>query len=436
VNQHHSFMAGLRYDHLKVKDTVKTIASYGIPTVRFEYKFDINGDQARLVNASFAQFHSRQPGSLFYPMVTGRLANSSTLYWNQGSNTPYLVDKAALLNLANYGYTANQNYAGQSFVVDPGWKAPVSNELSVGYRRSYKGGGFLRTTFVYRWWTNLFDFFPGDSFTAANGKQAFHSVLKNDSGADRTYKSLEVEWLVPFTKKFTFGGNYTYSRMVSNVRNMLDNPSRSGNQASNSVNFREWYQTFAARDSFNPQTLRNPEHVIKWYATYDLGQGKVKSNLALRGSYTSGAPSNRTFNYTIPYPTVPGYNDATHSNTGGLLNTLTQYYSAGQFTNQDFWDVHLQYNVEFPILRTLAWFTNIQVNNLFNSRTLPGYVLPGQAARDNFGGTATRNPYGYQLGANLVDVGTKDTSLGNGPSDPNYFRRGLRAISIQTGLRF
>jgi Carboxypeptidase regulatory-like domain len=431
LNQNHSVMGGLRYDQLKVTDSVKTIASYGIPTVRFEYKWDLFGDQSRIVNASFGQFHSRQPGSLFYPMIQGRLANSTTYYWNQGSGTPYLVDKAQFLNLANYGYVANQTFAGQSFVVDPGWKAPVSNELTVGFRRSYQSGGYWRATAIYRKWTNLFDFFPGQVYTTAAGTQGFHTVLKNDPGAERTYKSAELEWSIPLTKKLTFGGNYTWSRLMSNVRNMLDNPSRSGSQTNNSTNFRDWYLTQLPRSEFNPVTLRDPEHTVKWYATYNLSAGKVKSNLALRGSYTSGVPMTRSFTYNTPYPVIPGYYDGpagTNRNTGGLINTLSEVRPG--YTNQDLWNVHLQYNVEFPIVRSIAWFTNVQVNNLFNNRTSAAYALPGQAGRDNLSGPATRNPYGYQLGTNLTNIYAKD---GSG----NYiYRQGLRSISVQTGIRF
>jgi len=428
LNQNHSLMGGIRYDQLKVTDSVKTIASYGLPTVRFEYKWDIYGDQSRLVNLSFGQFHSRQPGSLFYPMIKGRLANSSTYYWNQGSATPYLVDKAQLLNLANYGHVAAQTFAGQSFVVDAGWKAPISNEVTLGFRRSYQSGGYWRATAVFRKWTNLFDLFPGQVFTAPNGNPAFQSVLKNDSGAERTYKSAELEWSIPFTQKFTFGGNYTYARLTSNVRNMQDNPSRSSSQTNNSANFRDWYLTQMSRDQFNPVTLRDPEHTFKWYANYSLNSGKVKSNVALRGSYTSGVPMTRSFTYEIPYPVIPGYYDGptgTNQNKGGLFNTLSASYGPGQFTNQDLWDVHLQYNLEFPIVRSVVWFNNIQVNNLFNSRTASIYALPGQAGRDSLAGPATRNPYGFQLGSNLTDL----------YSGTNY-RQGLRSISIQTGLRF
>jgi hypothetical protein len=431
LNQNHSLMGGLRFDNLKVTDSVKTIASYSIPTLRFEYKFDIYGDQSRVMNASFGQFHSRQPGSLFYPMIQGRLANSTTYYWNQGTTTPYLVDKSQFLNLSNYGYVANQTYAGQSFVVDPNWKAPVSNEATVGFRRAYQSGGYWRATAIYRKWTNLFDFFPGQVFTAANGNQAFQSVLKNDPNAERTYKSIELEWFIPFTRKFSFGGNYTYARLMSNVRNMLDSPSRSNSQANNSTNFRDWYLTQMPRSEFNPTTLRDPEHAVKWYATYDLSTGKVKSNLGLRGSYTSGVPMNRTFSYNIPYPVIPGYNDGPNGpnkNTGGLLNTLSNTMPG--YTNQDLWDVNLQYNVEFPIVRSVVWFTNVQVNNVFNSRTQAAYTLPAQSGRDPLAGPATRNPYGYQLGADLTKIYTKD-------SNGNYiYRQGLREFRLQTGIRF
>lgn len=433
LNQNHSLMGGIRYDQLKVTDSVKTVASYGLPTLRFEYKWDLFGDQSRLVNASFGQFHSRQPGSLFYPMIQGRLANSTTYYWNQGAATPYLVDKAQFLDPANYGYVASRTYAGQSFVVDSGWKAPISNEVTLGFRRSYQNGGYWRATAIYRKWTNLFDFFPGDVFTTASGAKGFQSVLKNDSNAERVYKSFELEWSIPFTQKFTFGGNYTYARLMSSVRNNSDNPSRSNSQASNSTNFRDWYLTLMTRGAFNPVVLRDPEHAIKWYANYTLSTGKVKSNVALRGSYTSGVPMTRTFTYNIPYPIIPGYYDGPagpNTNRGGLLNTLSQSYGAGQFTNQDLWDVHLQYNLEFPLLRGMAWFTNIQVNNLFNNRTAAAYALPAQGGRDALAGPATNNPYGFQLGQNLNNLYSKD------PQGNYIYRQGLRSISVQTGIRF
>ena len=438
-NPHHSIMAGVRYDQFTVKDTTKTIAAYGLPTVRFEYKWDIFGNQSRMVNLSFGQFHSRQPGSLFYPMVNGRLANSTTYYWNQGSTTPYLVDQAAVLNLSNYGYVANQTFAGDSFQVDPHWKAPVSNELTAGWRRTYTNGGYLRTTFIYKWWNNLFDFYPGAVYTTQAGTPGFHSVLMNNSSLNRTYKSLEVEWMVPFTQKFSFGGNYTFARLTSNVRSMFDNPSRNATQANNSANFTSWLDTYLPQNQGNVETERLPEHMIKWYGSYDLSSGKVKANLAIRGSYTSGLPMSRSFTYATPYAIIPGYYDGPNGpNTqkGGLVNTVTQYYSPGQFTNQDVWNANLTYNVEMPILRSLVGFLQVQVNNFLNTRILPQYVLPAQAARDPFGGPATRNPYGYQLGQNLVNVGTANTSATGGTSNPIYYRDGLRTITVQTGLRF
>jgi hypothetical protein len=445
LNEHHSIMGGIRYDKLTVKDTVKTIANYSLPTLRFEYKYDISGDNTRLINVSFGQFHSRQPGSLFYPMVTGRLANSRTYYWtgtapSGNPNAPYLVDQAAILNLNNYGYLANQTVAGQTFQVDPNWKAPVSNELSVGYRRTYQNGGFLRATYIHRSWSNLFDFEPGTVYQTPSGDPGLHGVLKNDASLNRNYNSVEAEWLIPFTHSFSFGGNYTFARLVSNVRNMVDSPARGNTFSGNSMNWKDVYSTFLPVNQGNVETLRNPQHIVKWYATFDLSSGKVKSSLALLGSYTSGLPMSRTFSYTTPYPTVPGYHDATNSQTGGLFNVVTQYNSPGQFTNRDIWGANLTYNVEFPIVRSMVLFLSAECDNVLNIRTPTAYTIPGQAKRDTFGATPTNNPYGYQMGANLSAVGSGGSNSGYSTTDAaqyaNYYRYGMRTFKLQTGLRF
>lgn len=442
LNKNHSVMAGVRWDFLTVKDTVKTIASYNLPTLRFEYKWDITGNNNRLVNVSFGQFHSRQPGSLFYPMVTGRLANSRTYYWTgtapgANPNAPYLVGLSDLLNLNNYGYLVNQTVAGQTFQVDPKWKAPVSNELSVGYRRSYANGAFLRTTYVYRWWNNLFDFFPGAVYPTPSGDPGLHGVLKNDGSIHRTYKSVEVEWMIPFTRRFTFGGNYTFARLMSNNRNLVDTPARGNSFNSNSINWKDYYSQYLAENQGNVEYLRLPEHTIKWYLTYDLTDGRVKSSLGLLGSYTSGLPASRSMNWTIPYPTVPGYHDANNGQTGGLYNYVTQYFDPGQFTNRDLWGLNLTYNLEVPIVRSLAWFVNVECDNVLNIRTLPQYTVPGPAQRDNLG-QAVKNPYGYQVGTtNFTYIGAGGpNSGGTGTTDPAWFRQGLRSFKLQTGLRF
>lgn len=445
LDKHHSLMGGVRWDFLTVKDTVKTIASYNLPTLRFEYKYDVAGDNVRLFNVAFGQFHSRQPGSLFYPMVSGRLANSRTRYWtgkapSGNPDAPYLVGLQDLLNLDNYGYQVSESVAGQTFQVDPSWKAPVSNELSVGYRRSYANGGYLRTTFIYRTWSHLFDFAPGSVYETPSGAPGLHAVLKNDGSIHRTYKSVEVEWMIPFTRRLTFGGNYTFSRLMSNNRNMVDSPSRGNDFSGNSINWKDWYSTFLPENQGNVEYLRLPQHAVKWYLTYDLTSGKVRSSLGVLGAYTSGMPTSRTFTYmTGGYPTVPGYNDATHSQTGGLFNYVTQYLNPGEFTNRDTWSLNLTYNVEFPVTRSLVLFVNCECDNVLNTRTLPQYSLPSiSSGQRDLVGQRVKNPYGYQLGtSNFQYIGTGGTnSGGSGTTDPNYYRQGLRAFKLQTGVRF
>jgi len=95
-------------------------------------------------------------------MIEAPGANTQRRYWNKpnpdGSNRPYLVSREDLMNLDNYGeFGPATLYGGMMYRVDPEWRAPISTELSVGFRRNLSGGGNYKATFVYRTWVNDFD---------------------------------------------------------------------------------------------------------------------------------------------------------------------------------------------------------------------------------------------------------------------------------------
>ncbi len=431
INSHHSVMGGLRLDVFKAYDTVKTMVKYNQPTVRFEYKWDIKGDQAQVVNFSFGQFHTREPGSLFYAMAQARLGNVDTNYWNQGSATPYLVDQAAILNPANYGYVKSQVVAAAGVVADPAWKAPVSTEINLGYRRNLQSGGYWRVTGISKTWKNLFDFFPGNVVANPNagGAPILQRVLRNSDEFTRTYKSVEFEWMLPLTKTLTFGGNYTFNRLMNNARGSVDSPTR----GLSSMWWGSFYDNYLTRGQYMPSRLQNPEHYFKWFLTYDMTKGRVRSNVSLRGSYTTGVPIMDTQTSYIGRPTVAGYyNGTTLTTNTGLPTTLSNYLNT-QGTGQDIWDVALRYNLEVPIVRSLVWFVNMNILNPFNTRSLDGrsgyWGLPaGQTTQiipaNNTEGRVASNPYPYGWRS-----GTASMPTYNGRQDG-------RSISFETGIRF
>jgi len=417
INERHSVMAGVRVDLFKVNDTTHTISSYTQPTLRLEYKYDLAGDQSRLVNVSAAQFHARPAGSLFYPMVRGRLANLSTLYWAKGDGTPMLVDEAELTNAANWKALSPTQFGGTTFTTDAAWRAPITQEVTAGFRRGYTNGGFWRATLVQRTWKNLYDFFAGDVFTDENGAASLRRVMKNDASAHRTYRSAELEWALPFGKQVQFGGSYTYARLVSNARPTMDHPDRSQYQ---SMNWNAYLGSLqGGAGTFNPDQLQDAEHVMKCFLTADLTSGKVKSSATLRAIYQSGSPELRSVTYRVDAPKVPGYYDGTGDAPGDLPYSLTRTLATA--TGSDQLNLVFQYNLEMPIYRSMAWFTTVTVSNPLNTRAYWSGGPGGSPYQDRLD-KAQRNAYGWRATTNLNGYGTGHL--------------GTRSFNVETGLRF
>ena len=418
INSRHSIMAGIRYDRFKASDEVGTFVSYGRLNPRFEYKFDLGGDQARLINVSYAEFQTSSPGSLFLPAAHGRYGNQTVSYWSQGSSTPYYVNLAQLQDPGNYT-ALTRTYAGDTFTIDPNWRNPVSHELTAGFRRAYANGGYWRATAIYKTWSNLFDWFPGEVYTDESGSANFKRVLRNDPESRRTYKSLELEWMTPVTRRLTIYGNYTFARMMANTRYNIDNPDRTTSQI---ANFRNYYDSMYARDQYNPMTLRSPEHIFNLYLSYNLSQGKVKSNVTLQGSYTSGRPEGRWTTVNIPSPTLAGYNDANVQNTGGLPNSILLTADGSRMTNTDLTTISLKYNLEIGIWRTVRGFVDVTIGNVFNAKRRGPYTLAGTGLVDTAGQPPQYAGNGWRAADDVSDVGTG--------------RVAGRSITFDTGIRF
>lgn len=436
LNANHSVMVGLRHDRMKVQDNRGTIFQYTTTTPRFEYKWDIFGDQSRMVNVSYGQFHNRVPGGQFQQFVNRRLAYDTTRYWTgtaagANPNAPYLVDQAAILDTNNYKYIGAASGPG-TFQLDPNWKAPISTQYEVGFRRTYQDGGMWRVTLVLKTWKNLYDSFPDLKGTqlsnpyepSAPSLPTFVRTMRNDPDSSRSYKSVEFEWSQPYGQRFLLAGNYTYSRLMTNAAGVNDAP---GGDRTPSGNFREYLVTLVPRSVYNPEILQDPEHRFKLWATYDLSTAKVKSSVAFILNYTSGTSASRFIAYNIPRPILPGYYDPANgfTNSGGLPSTISiPQGGRGQFTTNDTWATSLKYNLEVDLVRSLRWFTGIELKNPFNHRMEGDYTaMGGNARRDNLAGPSRYTAYGYRGQDSQRNAGW-------------YNVYGARSITFETGLRF
>jgi hypothetical protein len=460
INDNHSLQGGLRVDMFKVVDDLATYHSYTQPTLRFEYKWDISGDQSRLLNVSWAQFHSAMPARHYTAMSLQDGVNQRVRLWTgkdgQGSAKPYLVDLEDILDMSNYGYvySTTEIYDGL-LQIDPDFKTPISTELTVGLRRNFTGGGYWKASCSYRTWVNEFDWQPGDIFEdPTSNRWDIRRVLRNSEGYDKRYFGFELEWDVPIHKRINFGGSYTFSRLMSSAPDAVEGGGVEN--AGSVVMSLDWWRDQSVpggRDAWRPVRILDPEHSIKWYLLFDLSAGKLSQSLSFRGTYTSASwqRDGYTYNYGYPVYTDSPYNRF-FGGTGGGAGTnvvtagTTMFGGASVFVpfnsystnSNDSWDVNLRYVLSMPLVRKIAWLATITMSNPFNHRGLSSgnfsvggtgtpivpIALTGQVVAQN-------NPY--------AAYGDPDRNVWRHDGDINgqYMGRMTgRSIGVQTGLRF
>jgi len=461
INQNHSIMLGLRYDHWSLQDHQlvngttgpnETLHSYNRFTPRFEYKWDIFGDQSRLLNFSVAQFHPRPASAQFENVVNERLAYTYMYYWSAtpgatyslgqpgatatfqtpgstNSNAPYLVGKDQLTDPRNYGKLDYFN-GPASFALDKSWKAPLVTEYTLGLHRSYASGMSWRATAVYKTWKDLSDWFPAYTSTQTKNELgvpatnpsdgspilSYLSTMRIDPEATKTYKGLELEWSIPFSKALMFAGNYTYSRTMTDSASLNEYPRGAFNP-----NWRDfWEGTLGySRSAYNPIKAQDPEHNAKVWFIYDLSRPKVKSSISFFASYLSGNPDTRNQWMETGYPNITGDNGSLGT-PHWLGLTLAGFTKEASFTNS------VKYNLEFDLVRGFKMFVEIEVMNPFNTRM--GSNGDWSQLSFNDGNEDPKNPYylthGFRAGTNLSNAG-----VGNSRNTPRYF-------TLETGFRF
>jgi len=462
VNDHHSLMVGVRLDNFTLGDaTNSSVHTYMKPTFRSEYKWDILGDQSRLVSVSLAQFHNQNQISAFQAVTSSqRLPNYANYYWTgaavQGARTdgkPYLVSHDDIINDANYTYKYSESFGGISGArLDSNWKAPTSTEFAVGFARNFKNGGSWKATFVRRIWSDIYDILPdgpGTETNIINGQKQLLRVLKNTDEFEKTYTGVELEWNLPLTRRFTFGGNYTYARLMYNLSGYAsgENEARGIGNWQQRTNWYEFWDQFWPREVWAPIYNRQPEHVAGFYLTYDLSAGKAKSSLALRGTYSSGLTTYDAFGWNVGYPNsqylpyLTGINDynyySTTASIGGISSAGTgQSIPFNWRVGDDSWSLNMRYHFEMPLMRKLSWFATMDMSNPFNHRGINSWFGPsGPGGGNNFlvdmvGPNGVVNNY-------YKNDYYKGVWFSNGNARGQYRSyMGGRSFRLQTGLRF
>jgi hypothetical protein len=452
IDQHWNFMVGFRFDKIGVKDTDGTqLGKANDISPRFQLRYDLNGDSKHLFTGTWAHYAGDFSTAFTDAFIKKATAAGVNRGWSANAVNPgpgivgqdvSFVDYATLTNIANYGNVLGYFDNSKSFVVDGNLQAPYLEEYTLGYKRGYDNGSRIGLTYVHRQWKKDWAF--SQDYDASQmvtlhdptgsglpDQQAQITHVFNSDKLTREYNGLELEWLGKINPVWTWGGNYTYSRLVGN---------NNGGDSNSGQSFRDntpagYYQDrnqlingLGRTDAdFAPTgpLLQDQAHRARVYLTAELplGKGKISYSALLR--YDSGnnysaaeaAPLGIAANLPAPAPARP--------------SSYIQYYGGrGQYSYNDTYQVDFKIGFKVPLaLWRVQLIGDLQINNVFNTQMVSTF-------------DTTMAPYGGQTVLFVNDAttfgrtgaGTFQSGTSQSPGQAWFVN--ARSLAFSLGLQF
>ncbi len=443
INDHWNFMVGLRYDRLGVKDTDGVeLGKASDISPRLQLRYDLQGNSKHLFTLTAARFNGDFTTGFTDAFIKKADAAGVNRGWSAELQNPGVgilgqdvrfVDYATLTNVANYGNVLGYFDNSKSYVIDSGLRAPYMDEVTLNYKRSYDNGSRFGATFVHREWKKDWafstDYLPSELVTLSDptgsgypDQQAQITHVFNSDALNREYNGLELEWLGKINPMWTWGGNYTYSRLVGN-NNGGDSGSgqsfRDNTPPSYYFNRYQLTQVLGLSDDQFAATgplLQDQSHRARLYltASLPLGKGQISYSWLLR--YDSGNNYTASSNAPLGLTSLP-------APAPGAPRAYTQYYGGrGQYSYNDTYQVDFKINFAVPLaLWRMKLIGDLQINNLFNTQMV-----------------STFNTGIYNAGGGTTVLWVSDpTAFGTTEpgSGKNYFIN-ARSLAFSLGLQF
>jgi hypothetical protein len=406
------------------------------------------------------------PMTLYLPFVQTKWGNQQLRLWtgdevdaSKKQHGYYVVNQSDILNLNNYGIIMDPTYSGSQFGdVDKDFVPATSIEYAAWYRHIFQNGGSIRVGYSTRTWSGLYDYFPGEPF---EGTTRLKTVLRNTDVYDRSYGLVDIQWDFPINRKVIFGGTYQYSTYKYNQGTGISSTDILDLRGGQAVATPEWFDERFSRDvlvngnvvwsglgkeTWRPMQEQDPEFKItSWLIVY-LTQGRAISNLTLRSAYTGPYTRYETVPLHVGYA-LAGSNPHPMGNNTGLNITNTPLAPYMSYTNNGTFYNSFTYNLSMPLAKTLSWFVNININNVFNhieratsvptasnAATVRPWMISDQAS-DPLNGSGNPSNWSTVTTWNPLRDGWTWTGTDTGSFFTNRNRQ-LRSITMSTGLRF
>jgi len=389
-NSHWTFNAGLRWDKNNGENQthIKTVDDSRI-SPRLGAIFDLKGDGKHRFSVNYGRYVTKiDQGPADSTSTGGRYATYLFQYLGpeiNPLNTPaaQLVPTEQVIRQAfqwfhDNGFTSNNSLIYQLSI--PGFtekivssmKSPYMDEITAGYGVQIGSTSFVRADVIHRTWGDFYvtrrDLTTGQATTPTGAKVDVGFIENSSSGLSRRYNAFQVQGQSKFMRRFTLGGNYTYSKLRGNIEgeefnNATVTQGVQGTSGSNVYQMPEYpeYTKFAQNNpvGYLAADMRHRAGVWLQYNTpFPFGQ----LDLSLLQRYHSGIPfsAQGVVNPAAGGVTNPGY---------ALPPTQVSYWfgQRGQYRLDNIYETSFTLNYSVPISRANL-FLKADVINLFNQQ--------------------------------------------------------------------
>ena len=412
-NKNHQIMWGLRYDVNTLTNTFGARISDPIKAFspRFQYRYDPKGDQSWIWSFNFNKYVQRVPTGISNLFTLS--GNPDRVYWSFRPDVAGLtyfspfqtgqafesvrfanVTRAQVTNIENWdrtargflGYSGGQNRR----ILTP--SAPISIEKSIGIKHNMDNG-YWAMTLVQRdtdnVMTNLNALDRGLGFNEQtvtvpiiNSLQpAVRQNWSKNSDIYRKYRALEFEFALNVSPRFTFSGNWTYSKLTGNAEG--SGIEGGGSSPVGDYTVHGWYEDIHklegrsrasyAPDGYLAEDLRNKGTLVWTYGTNTAPQNNFSVSLLM--NYFAGGAYSLTNSHLWGVQAyaqtlgsvIPGTAISRSSIFASYPTQYTKYWSGrGVGRYNDYFNFDLKIYTDYPIDKKIRMFTELTAFNVFN----------------------------------------------------------------------
>lgn len=279
-----------------------------------------------------------------------------------------ITQSASYLTRCNSDFRTQSNVAGQGGGVDPNLKAYRQDEFTVEFQREIMRNSVLSARYIDR---RLAHAIEDAGYISANGSEVYiignpgeglHKELLTQFGYNKTitperkYQALQLEYNSRYWSQFSFGVDYTYSRLYGNYSGLASSD-ENGRLSPGVTRYFDlpWVGFTAAGTPDNGRLATDRPHVFKYRGTYSFdwnGSKRNSTDITAFGFVESGIP-------------ITSFVDVF-----GILVPLTKRGDAGRTPKYSQTDLSLTHKYLFGRDNKFGIAFDINVLNAFNQATV------------------------------------------------------------------